>query len=438
MVASIFAFVDRHILSLLVAPIRQDLQISDTQMSLLIGASFALFFGVLGLPLGRLGDRYSRRGLIAGGFAAWSICTASCGFVRNYGQMLLMRMGVGAGEAALNPNAFSIITDTFPEGQRSTALGTYQAGIYFGSGLSFLAGGALVGFAASGDTWLLPIVGAVEPWRMVLVVFGLAGLPFSLLIRTLEEPERLGRLPGAGSVPLAEVAGWVRRHRKTLFCHHLGFSLCTLASLSAIAWLPEMFRRTYGWSIPKFGFYFGIELAIFGSLGVVVGGRIADRWLQRGITDAHLRAGIAAALLGLGMTIPALLAPSAWLSLMWLAPGLALQAAPSSLSAAALQQILPAGIRSQVTALNLLIVNVVAAAIGPTLTALLAEHLFETDRSLPYALTLVHVAALLPAALLLWIGRTPYRQSYQELVTRAQQDSREPLRETSHAAPAGS
>src|SRR5215510_10757975 len=110
----IFSFIDRQILNLLVRPIRRDLGISDTQMSLLMGFAFALFYTFFGIPLGRLADSKSRRTIIALGFAVWSLFTAASGLAKNFVQLMLMRMGVGVGEAALSPAVYSIITDYFP------------------------------------------------------------------------------------------------------------------------------------------------------------------------------------------------------------------------------------------------------------------------------------------------------------------------------------
>src|SRR5262245_49603914 len=154
----VFSFIDRQILNLLVRPIRRDLGISDTEMSLLMGMSFAFFYTFFGIPLGRLADSKSRRTIIAAGFALWSFFTTCCGLARNFTQMLLMRMGVGIGEAALSPAAYSLITDYFPPKRRATAISVYSMGIYIGSGLAFIIGGAVAGLAAKQELWQLPLI----------------------------------------------------------------------------------------------------------------------------------------------------------------------------------------------------------------------------------------------------------------------------------------
>ena len=139
-----FSFIDRQIFSLLVSPLRRDLHIGDAKMSLLIGFSFALFYTFFGIPLGRLADIYSRRLIIAAGLVLWSGFTASCGLAQSFEIMLLLRMGVGVGEAALSPAAYSLITDYFPRERLATALSVYSMGIYIGSGLAFILGGLVV------------------------------------------------------------------------------------------------------------------------------------------------------------------------------------------------------------------------------------------------------------------------------------------------------
>ncbi len=157
MVAYVLSFIDRQILNLLVGPIRRDLAISDTEMSLLMGLSFALFYTICGIPLGRLADSKSRRGLIAIGIIFWSAATAACGMAKQYWQFLFCRIGVGVGEAALSPAAYSLIADSFPPSRRATAMAVYGMGVYLGSGIAFLLGGLVIKFALAQGDVVLPI-----------------------------------------------------------------------------------------------------------------------------------------------------------------------------------------------------------------------------------------------------------------------------------------
>ena len=182
MIAYVLSFIDRQILNLLVEPIRRDLVISDTQMSLLMGLSFALFYTVCGIPLGRLADTRSRRGLIAIGVLFWSAATAACGTAKLYWQFLICRVGVGVGEAALSPAAYSLIADSFPPERRATAISVYSMGVYLGSGIAFLLGGLVIQFASAQGNVVLPVLGEVRPWQLIFLILGAAGVLFTLLM----------------------------------------------------------------------------------------------------------------------------------------------------------------------------------------------------------------------------------------------------------------
>ena len=243
----IFSFIDRQILNLLVGPIRRDLGISDTQMSWLMGTSFAVFYTFFGIILGRLADSRSRRSLIALGFIFWSIMTAGCGLARNFTQMLLLRMGVGVGEATLSPSAYSLISDYFPKEKRATAISVYSMGIYIGSGIAFLLGGAVIGYVSTQGTIEIPIIGSIRPWQAIFLIVGMPGVLLSLLMYTVKEPIRRGvrsvqLSPGTGKqsiAPLKEVLSYVRSNSKTFVCHTVGFALLSFSSYGTSAWIAS-------------------------------------------------------------------------------------------------------------------------------------------------------------------------------------------------------
>src|SRR5208282_5227953 len=190
--AYIFSFIDRQILNLLVAPVRRDLRISDTEMSLLIGFSFALFYSVLGLPFGRLADSANRPRLIFAGMLTWSLMTGGCGLVNSYWQLFLLRMGVGIGEATLSPAAYSMISDSFPPDKRSVPFGVYTMATYVGGGFAFLFGGLLLRSFGTREIFHLPLLGAVRPWQTLFLLLGVSGILFVLVLLTLRDPSRKG------------------------------------------------------------------------------------------------------------------------------------------------------------------------------------------------------------------------------------------------------
>jgi MFS family permease len=419
----IFSFIDRQILNLLVRPIRRDLGITDFQMSLLMGFSFALFYTFFGIPLGRLADSRSRRTIIAVGFAVWSVMTAACGLARNFAQMLLLRVGVGVGEAALSPSAYSIITDYFPPKRRATAISLYSMGIYIGSGVAFIVGGVVAGIASAQQTWELPLVGATRPWQVVFFIVGLPGVLLSLLVYTVREPVRRGiRMMKAADgktrvavAPMSEVVAYLKQNWRTFLCHNVGFAMLSFSSYGSAAWIPTFFVRNHGWSEAKAGQVFGWIVAIAATLGIVAGGRLADWMVERGRREATMRVGLIAALAWLpcGMLYP--LAPDGNWAAALLVPSVFLAAAPFGVAAAAIQQMVPGGMRGQASAIYLFVVNLIGLGLGPSAVAAATDFIFKDDHAVRYSLLLVESFAHLAAATLLWAGIKPFLASLDRL-----------------------
>jgi MFS family permease len=419
----VFSFIDRQILNLLVRPIRRDLGISDTQMSLLMGLSFAVFYTFFGIPLGRLADSKSRRTIIALGFAFWSLFTAGCGLARNFIQMLLLRMGVGVGEAALSPSAFSIISDYFPPKRRATAISIYSMGIYIGSGLAFIIGGTVAGFASTQETWNLPLVGATRPWQVVFFIVGLPGILLALLMYTVREPVRRGtRLVSnakgksvAVKVPMKEVTDYLWQNRTTFICHNVGFALLSFSSYGSSAWIPTYFVRNHGLTEAQAGQLYGWIVAIFGTLGVAAGGRFADWMAERGRLDATMLTGFIVAFVYLPFGILYPLASSPYLAAAILIPAVFMTSAPFGVAPAAIQQMMPNAMRGQASAIYLFFVNLIGLGLGPTAVAMSTDYIFRDDQAVKYSLLLVNTVAHLIAGALLWVGIKPFLNSLNRL-----------------------
>ncbi len=419
----IFSFIDRQILNLLVAPIRRDLGISDTQMSLLMGFSFALFYTFCGIPLGLLADRYSRRSLIAIGLIFWSIMTAGCGLAQNFGQMLGLRMGVGVGEAALSPSAYSIITDYFPKEKRATAISVYSMGIYIGSGLAFLLGGIVVGLASQKGMWNLPIIGLTRPWQVIFFLVGLPGILLSLLIYTIKEPLRRdlklvrqadGAL-AAAKVPFPEVMKYIQSNWQTFVCHCVGFALLSFSSYGASAWIPTMYVRNFGWTSAKAGIIYGLVVGIFATLGVAWGGWYADKLAAKGFRDSTMRVGFLVAIIWFPFGLAYPLVSNSTLSILLLIPSAFFASAPFGVAPAAIQQIMPNEMRGQASAIYLFVINLIGLGIGPTAVAMTTDYVFHDDKMVNWSLLIVCTVAHIVAAILLWVGMKPFTESLDRL-----------------------
>src|SRR3984893_19486622 len=186
---AVLSYTDLQVLSLLVDPIRGDMGISDTQISLLLGTAFAVIYGIAGIPLGYLADRISRRNLIFTGVSVWSLGTIACGFSHNFGEIFASRIVVGLGEEALSPAGISLISDYFPPSRRGTAVGFFLSGIAMGSGAAILIGGGVLHAVQSGALAGTPFA-TQAPWRLVLLVIGAPGLIWALAILLIREPVR--------------------------------------------------------------------------------------------------------------------------------------------------------------------------------------------------------------------------------------------------------
>lgn len=416
MLAYTNSFIDRQILSLLIEPIRRDLQITDTQVSLLAGLAFTIFYTLMGVPIARLADQKNRRTIIVFGIAAWSVMTASCGLARNFWHLFLARVGVGVGEATLSPAAMSMISDYFPVAKLARAISIYSMGVYFGAGLALIIGGIIIRLVTEAGNVVLPVIGEVFAWQMTFFWVGLLGLPILLLMLTIREPLRRGiarhgstEAKNASSVPV--LLAFVRSNAKTITFHFAAFSCIGIGIAGFMVWTPTFFIRTYGWDASTIGLIYGIILFFGGTSGVYAGGFLAD-WLEkRGRQDAILRAAFFGAIAVIPFAVLTPLMPSPELAVIGLAFTSFFLALPQGLPAAALQVITPNPLRAQMTALYFLVGGLIASGLGPTLYALVTDYVFEDPAMLRYSLSTVSAVVLPLGAMFCFLALKPYRKS---------------------------
>lgn len=406
LLAYTLSFVDRMILSLLVAPIRAALDISDTQVSLLIGLAFALFYTLLGLPLAWIADRYNRRNLILVGVAVWSFMTAGCGFAGSYATLFAARMGVGVGEATLSPAAYSMLSDYFPRDKLARAMAVYSIGVPLGAGIALILGSFVVQAVLAAPMVEVPFFGAMDAWRLIFVWVAAPGLLIALLMLTIREPLRRGRrapTPSASSAPVPGLMAHLRTQRVAIGALFAGMSLIGLVMYGAIAWIPTFFARTYGMGVGEAGLWFGIIMAIGGTIGLLAGGSLADRLYAKGVADAHLRVMRLSILLGGPPLLAAALMPDSTLAFGMLAIAYPLLTM-HGVGGVALQLITPNEYRARMTALYFFVVNLIGLGFGPMLIALLTDNLFADDAMLRYSIATVVAVALPVAAIILTWG----------------------------------
>ncbi|WP_180024849.1 MFS transporter [Acinetobacter sp. YH1901134] len=418
MLAYIFSFIDRQILALMIEPIKADLNLSDTQFSLLHGLAFSLFYAFMGLPLAYLADRFSRPKIIAAGIIFWSIATALCGLSKNFIQLFFSRMGVGVGEAALSPAAYSMFSDMFSKDKLGRAVAVYSIGSFVGGGIAFLVGGYVIGLLKDLSLIEIPIFGAVKAWQMAFILVGLPGIFIGLLfILTVRDPKRKGQSVNASGevekVTIRAAFTFLKKHRKTFTCHYLGFTFYAMALYCLISWSPAFFMRNFSMTPTEAGYMLGTVLLVANTLGVFCAGWLNDWLIQKGRKDAPMITGVIG-IVGLVLPLVAFTQVSEyWLAVTLLAPAMFFASFPMPISTTAMQMLAPNQLRAQISAIFLLISNLVAVGIGTTLVALVTDKIFENPLMVGTSLSIVGGIACILSFILLKKGCKAFADSMQ-------------------------
>ena len=387
--------VDRQIMGILGQPIKESLQISDTQLGLLTGIMFAVFYATLGMPMAMWADRRNRRNLISFSVFLWSGMTALCGAASSFTQLLLLRIGVGVGEAGSNPPSHSIIADLYPKEQRATAMAIFGTGINWGILIGFLVGG-----------WINEWYG----WRTAFVVVGLPGIFLALLVRfTLKDPPRgyaeaEGKdLPKVTPPPFWSVVKFML-HNPVLRNIIAAGALIAFTGYASVIWIPIYLVRIHGMGTGEVGTYLALFIGVGGAVGIYLGGRLADflaarhgeQWLPWMVAIVSL--------LGLPFlyfcftaatqtgALWAYALPAA-LGTVYVAPGFAL-----------IQNQTPTEMRSVAAAINLFIINIIGLGLGP-----FSIGFFSDMFSPEYGLDGLRYALMTSLVVILWGSFHYYR-----------------------------
>lgn len=413
--AFIFSIADRIIISLLVDPIKKDLNLTDTDMGLMMGLAFAIFYALMGLPIGRMADKYSRRTIIGVGIFLWSIMTALCGLARSFWQLFLARVGVGVGEATLSPAAYSMIADYFPKEKLGRALGVYQSGAFFGVGLALIFGGLAIRFAATADNVDLPLVGTVAPWQLAFMVVGLPGILVAAMMFLVKEPPRQG-IPSlqASDISLGQAVGFAWQRKRVFLAHYTGFALLALPMTTLATWVPAYFMRVVGLTPPETGLKLGLIVLIFSPIGVISGGWLADTLFKNGKTDAALRVAVGAAVFMVPFSILATTIKDPTLALLIAAPFAFGASISMGLAPTALQLVTPNRLRAQVSAAWMLFLNIITAGLGPTAVGWINDAVFGDPLAVGQSIALVNTLSVVVGGLILWLTWKPFREAVAE------------------------
>ena len=398
-----FNFIDRQILVILQEPIKADLGLSDAQLGLLTGFSFALVYVTAGIPIAWLADRANRRNIVAASLAFWSLMTAMSGLVQNYGQLLVARLGVGVGEAGGTPPAHSMISDYFPPSSRGTALSFYSMGIYIG---------VLFGFAAGG--WIAENFG----WRNAFFVIGIPGILYAFAVLwVVKEPKRGHFDPAGAGAPaqssLSETMAGLRR-RPTFWYLSVGCAFSAFISYGNGNFMPSFLMRNHGLSLTEVGVILGLISGLSGATGTFLGGYMADRLATRDMRWylwIPILGGLSAmipayyTLLGENTTfIVAAMIPSQILSALYLGPCIA-----------TCHNLVSPGMRAMASAILYFVLNLIGLGLGPLTVGILSDFYAEPfgDDNLRYAMASVLSIGFL-GVYFLWMGTRSLNRDLEE------------------------
>lgn len=409
-----FSAIDARVLTLLVIPIKQDLGLSDFQISLLQGFAFALLYSVAAIPIGRFVDTSrNRTRIIVWGVLCWSLMTMACGLVRSFGQLFTARIGVGVGEATLSPTAYSLISDYFDSRRRALAISCYAIGYPIGGGLALIIGGVLLRYFAEAGGANLPLLGRLAPWQMVFVVVGLPGAIIAALLMTVREPERRELTKGyeGRAMPLSQTFAWLRLHWR-LYAMLIGsISLIGMLSIGVSLWYPTFLIRTYRMPVAEVGLYYGAVMLVCGTVGTLAGGWMSGRLMRAGRRDANMRIVLATTVLKALPLIIGPLMPTPALALGFMGVGTLIGQAAQGVMIAAIQDVTPNQLRGQMMALTLLCVNLIGLGLGASFIAAITDFGFGDEAALRYSIAIAG-AVLLPIIVALIIAGLPvYRRA---------------------------
>jgi MFS family permease len=391
----VFNFIDRQLLVILQEAIKKELSLSDTQLGLLSGLTFALFYVTMGIPIARMADKGNRRNIVAISLGLWSLMTALSGLARNFTQLLLARIGVGVGEAGGSPPAHAMISDYFPPGKRATALAVYSSGLYMGVLVGYLMGG-----------YLNQQLG----WRTAFFVLGIPGILFSLLVyATVKEPRRgatdVDATTPSATPSLVHVLKLLYS-KKTFVYLALGSGLHVFCIYGLINWQPSFLARLHQMKTSEIGVALGLILGCTGALGTMAGGLITDRL---GKTDKqwYLKAPAIAIVSSIPFVIGTLFSQDTFLSLLCLGIVNFLYSIYLGPAIAVAHLLVPASLRALTSAVLFLVLNLIGLGFGPLVVGIISDFLAPTlgNESLRWAISCIVVVGAAASVLFFTAAR---------------------------------
>lgn len=379
---------DRVIMVLMTGPLKHDLHLSDTEIGLLQGLAFTIFYVLAGLPLGRMADTTNRRTLAATCVVAWSLATAGCAACSSFSTLFAARLLVGVGEAGLAPAAVSLISDYFPPQLRARPLAFLTIGAFAGVGLSFMFGGSIIHAFGAAKFVDVPGFGQVQGWQAVFLSLGAIGVLFSAVFAFVREPPRHERVLTADA-SLSAVLRFFWGARRFLTAQILGTSLAGVVLTGLISWMPTLLSRRFGWSAGRTGIVYGACIAVGACAAVIIAGWLTVYLVRRGVKNATQIVCFSATAAAIAPLALGPLFPTPLLVLVSVSLGTSMLQIPGLLAAAALQQVCPNEFRAQVFAVYLAVASTFSFVIGPLAVPIITDAVLHNEMKVNLSLALV-------------------------------------------------
>ena len=411
--ANVLAFVDRQIPAMLVEPIKQDFDLSDSQIALLGGAAFSLFYALMALPIGYAVDHMKRNRVLGSGIFLWSFMTVSAIFANTFTKLFGARIGVAVGEAVVAPTSVSLLGDYYPLNKRGTPMAIITSGVYLGIGISLLGGGYLIDYLTEIGGVTLPLIGHIKPWQAVFLIAGAPGLLLAVAAFSFKEPVRMHMQHRSESQKA--IILHLNNHKATLAPMFAGFIFMSMIFYSFSFWGPTMMLRTFDLTLTEVGATLGIVTILCSIAGTFLAGFTVDWLSAKGHKDAPVRAAIYASLLALPMIFLAPLMASVFLS--WCLIGLYLMfiSAYATLGLLAVGGMAGADLRGQLTAVFALLMMIFGLTLGPQLTAFITDFILDDASALNWSISLTGVLTLPIAALFFKASLPHYTASIEQM-----------------------
>lgn len=410
-VGSVVSLLERQVINLLVEPIKADLGVSDTEISVLQGFAFAIFYSILAIPLGRLADTRNRVAIIIAGTLLFSVATFSSGLATSFALLFLARMFVGVGEATLSPSGMSLLGDYFPPEKMGRAIGLFTGSTFAGTGLALFILGGLLGWLGQHPDFIIPGIGPVKDWQLAFMFASLPGVLFMLLMLLVREPPRSD---ASGNVeapaPFSATLKYILSQARILAPLFIGLPLLAAANFAMNAWAPTFFIRTYGWQASEIGQVFGLMVTVLGTGGVIAGGVVSDWLTGRGRKDAGLIVPLMSVFLATPCVALFPLAGEATRSLLLLGPAMFFGAMPFGAGSAGILSIAPNRMRGQLIAIYLLIASLVGSGLGPWAIAAFTDGVLGDPQLIRYSIATMASALFISGGIVIAVGLNGYKQ----------------------------